>query len=38
MPDLHGWITRRVDVVGCWLVERGHLLVAELLWRTCRMW
>ena len=28
----------RVDTVGAWLVGHGHCLVAEALWRACRMW
>jgi hypothetical protein len=30
--------TRRVNVIGCWLVEHGQFTAAEWLWRVCRMW
>ena len=30
--------THRVNVVGCWLVERGQVAAAEWLWRACGMW
>lgn len=28
----------RVDSVGAWLAGHGHPLIAEVLWRTLRMW
>lgn len=28
----------RVDSVGAWLAGRGHPLIAEVVWRTLRMW
>jgi hypothetical protein len=30
--------TRRVDVIGCWLVEHGMEAVAVGLWRACGLW
>jgi hypothetical protein len=29
---------RRIDRIGCHLVNRDHPRAAEWLWRACRMW
>lgn len=32
------WITRRVDLIACWLILHGRPREAEWLWRACGMW